>query len=404
MASPQSTTFIYKGINRKGKKVEGEISSTSQALVKAQLNKQGIRPKVVRKKPKPLFSGSGKKIKPIDIASFTRQLATMIKAGVPLVQSFDIVADGADNQSMKELILNIRTDVASGTGFAASLRKQPKYFDDLFCNLVEAGEQAGALEALLDRLATYKEKTEILKAKIKKALTYPIAILLIAAVVTGILLIKVVPQFASTFDSFGADLPDFTLFVLNLSEIMQKYWLLVAGSILGIVVLFKFYYKKSHGLRKSTDKFLLKMPIAGKIIYNSILARYARTLSTTFAAGVPLINALESVAGSTGNIIYEEGVLSIRDDVATGIQLNASMRSSGLFPSMMLQMTAIGEESGALDAMLDKSATYHEDIVDNTVDSLSSLIEPIIMAILGVLVGGLLIAMYLPIFQIGSAV
>jgi type IV pilus assembly protein PilC len=404
MATPRSTIFIYKGINKKGKQVEGEISGTSSALIKAQLSKQGIRPKVVRKKPKPLFGGSGKKIKPMDIATFTRQLATMIKAGVPLVQSFDIVADGADNPTMKELILSIRTDVASGTGFAATLRKHPKHFDDLFCNLVEAGEQSGALETLLDRLATYKEKTEILKAKIKKALTYPIAIVSIASVVTGILLIKVVPQFATSFENFGAELPAFTLFVMGLSDSMQKYWLIVLGIIIASVVLFKHFYKKSYGLRKGTDKLLLKVPIVGNIMYHSILARYARTLATTFAAGVPLIDALESVAGSTGNIIYEEGVLSIRDEVSTGIQLNASMRGSGLFPSMMLQMTAIGEESGALDGMLEKSATYHEDIVDNTVDNLSSLIEPIIMAILGVLVGGLLIAMYLPIFKIGSAI
>ena len=404
MASPQSTVFLYKGTNRKGQKVEGEISSTSQALVKAQLNKQGIRPKVVRKKPKPLFGGGGKKIKPLDIATFTRQLATMIKAGVPLVQSFDIVADGADNPNMKELILAIRTDVASGTSFAATLKKHPKYFDELFCNLIAAGEQSGALETLLDRLAVYKEKTEILKAKIKKALTYPIAIVLISLVVTGILLIKVVPQFESTFSSFGADLPAFTLLVLNLSEFTQEYWWIIIAAIVGFVFLFKRLYNSSPGVRKAMDRYLLKLPIVGTIMYNSILARYARTLATTFAAGVPLINALESVAGSTGNIIYEEGVLSIRDDVATGIQLNASMRGSGLFPSMMLQLTSIGEESGALDEMLEKAATYHEDIVDNTVDNLASLIEPLIMVVLGVLVGGLLIAMYLPIFQIGQAV
>jgi type IV pilus assembly protein PilC len=404
MATPQSTVFIYKGTNRKGQKVEGEISSTSQALVKAQLTKQGIRPKVVRKKPKPMFGSSGKKIQPLDIAVFTRQLATMIKAGVPLVQSFDIVADGADNPTMKELILNIRTDVASGTSFAASLKKQPKYFDDLFCNLVEAGEQSGALESLLDRLAIYKEKTEILKAKIKKALTYPIAIMVISLVVTGILLIKVVPQFESTFSGLGADLPAFTVFVLSLSEFTQEYWWMIIVAIVGSVFLFKRAHKSSYGLRVFTDKFLLKVPVIGGIMYNSILARYARTLATTFAAGVPLINALESVAGSTGNLIYEEAVLSIRDEVSTGIQLNASMRASGLFPSMMLQLTAIGEESGALDAMLDKSATYHEDIVDNTVDGLTALLEPLIMVVLGVLVGGLLIAMYLPIFQLGNAV
>ncbi|MFT7387890.1 MAG: type IV pilus assembly protein PilC [Candidatus Endobugula sp.] len=404
MATPQSTVFLYKGTNRKGQKVEGEISSTSQALVKAQLTKQGIRPKVVRKKPKPLFGSAGKKIKPLDIAFFTRQLATMIKAGVPLVQSFDIVADGTDNPNMREMILSIRTDVAAGTSFASSLRKHPKYFDDLFCGLVETGEQSGALETLLDRLAIYKEKTEILKAKIKKALTYPIAIVVISIAVTLILLIKVVPQFENTFSSFGAELPAFTLIVLNLSEFTQEYWWIIIAAIVGFVFLVKRLHRSSPGFRRSVDRHMLKVPIVGTIVYHSILARYARTLATTFAAGVPLINALESVAGSAGNVIYKEGILFIRDEVATGIQLNASMRSSNLFPSMMLQMTAIGEESGELDGMLDKAAIYHEDIVDNTVDNLSALIEPIIMVILGVLVGGLLIAMYLPIFQIGQVV
>ena len=403
MASPTSTVFIYKGTNRKGKKVEGEISSTSQALVKAQLVKQGIRPRVVRKKPVSLFSSSGKPVKPLDIAFFTRQLATMMKAGVPLVQSFDIVADGSDKPKMKTLILDIRTDVAAGTSFADALRKHPQYFDKLFCNLVESGEQSGALETLLDRLAIYKEKAENLKAKIKKALTYPIAIVVISMVVTGILLIKVVPQFESTFSGLGAELPAFTLFVLHLSELVQAYWLIMLASIIGFVFTFKHLHKRSLKLRKATDKFLLKIPLIGNILYNSILARYARTLATTFSAGVPLIDALDSVAGSTGNIIYEEGVLQIRDEVSTGIQLNTSMRSSNLFPSMMIQMTAIGEESGALDDMLEKSATYHEDLVDNTVDNLSTLIEPLIMSILGVLVGGLLIAMYLPIFMLGSA-
>ena len=404
MATPQTTVFTYKGVDRKGNKVEGEVSGASQALVKAQLIKQGIRTNVVRKKPKPMFGNNGKKIKPLDIAMFTRQMATMMKAGVPLVQSFDIVADGVDNPNMKKLIGDIRNDVSSGTGFAASLRKHPQYFDDLLCNLVEAGEQAGALETLLDRVATYKEKTEQLKSKIKKALTYPIAVVIVAIVVTLVLLIKVVPQFADTFTSFGAELPAFTLFVLNLSTQAQEWWHVIIGSLVGGVFLFRRMYKTSASLRKAVDSFILKAPVAGKITYNSILARYARTLSTTFAAGVPLIDALSSVSGATGNIIYQEGVLRVRDDVSTGIQLNASMRSTGLFPAMMLQMTAIGEESGALDAMLDKSATFHEELVDNTVDNLSSLLEPIIMSVLGILVGGLLIAMYLPIFQIGSAV
>ena len=403
MAAKQATLFTYKGVDRKGNKVEGELTGASQALVKAQLIKQGIRPKIVRKKTKPLFS-SAKKITPLDISNFTRQLATMIKAGVPLVQSFDIVADGSDNSTMKSLIDNIRSDVASGTGFAVSLRKHPEYFDDLFCNLVESGEQSGALEALLDRIAIYKEKTEVLKAKIKKALTYPIAVLVIALVVTIILLVKVVPQFAETFSSFGAELPAFTLFVLNLSNLAQEYWLIILGSIIGSVFVLRNLHKTSPKFRKAVDKNLLRLPVVGSIMYHSILARYARTLSTTFAAGVPLIDALQSVSGAAGNMIYQEAILKIRDDVSTGIQLNASMRSSNLFPGMMLQMTSIGEESGALDAMLDKSAAYHEDHVDNMVDNLTSLLEPLIMSVLGVLVGGLLIAMYLPIFQIGQAV
>jgi len=403
MATPKQVIFVYKGTDRKGKKVQGELSGSTQALVKAQLMKQGIRPKNVRKKPKPLFGGN-KKIKPMDIAIFTRQMATMMKAGVPLVQSFDIVSDGLENPSMKELIQHIRTDVAAGGGFANSLKKHPRYFDSLFCNLVESGEQSGALEALLDRIAIYKEKTEALKAKIKKALTYPIAVIVIAIVVTAILLIKVVPQFAETFSSFGADLPGFTLFVLAISEFVQETWLIILFGLVGGFFLLKELHHRLPKFRNLMDKTLLKTPIIGKIVYSSICARYARTLSTTFAAGVPLIDSLESVAGATGNIVYERAVLDIRDSVSTGIQLNQAMRSTGLFPPMMLQMTAIGEESGALDGMLDKVATFHEDEVDNMVDNLTSLLEPMIMSVLGVLVGGLLIAMYLPIFQIGQVV
>ena len=403
MATLQQSTFIYKGTDRKGKSVQGELSGTTQALVKAQLLKQGIRPKVVRKKPKPLF-GSKKKITPMEIAVFTRQMATMMKAGVPLVQSFDIVSDGVENESMRELVQHIRSDVAAGSGFATALRKHPRYFDSLFCNLVESGEQSGALETLLDRIATYKEKTEALKAKIKKALTYPTAVVVVAILVTAVLLIKVVPQFAETFSSFGADLPAFTLMVLGLSEFVQETWLIILVAIIASIFIIKEIHHRSPGFRATVDKTSLRLPIVGKILYNSIIARYARTLSTTFAAGVPLIDSLESVAGSTGNIIYEKAVLEIRDNVATGIQLNQAMRSTNLFPSMALQMTAIGEESGSLDDMLDKVATYHEGIVDDMVDNLTSLLEPMIMVVLGVLVGGLLIAMYLPIFQLGGVV
>ncbi|WP_086930995.1 type II secretion system F family protein [Agarilytica rhodophyticola] len=399
-----SEVFVYKGIDRKGNKVEGEVSSSSSALAKAQLVKQGIRTTGVKRKPKPLFGGGGKAIKPMDIAVFTRQMATMMKAGVPLVQSFDIVADGSENPNMTNLIKSIKEDVASGGGFANSLRKQPKYFDELFCNLVESGEQSGALETMLDRIALYKEKTEQLKAKIKKALTYPIAVVVVAIVVTAILLIKVVPQFAETFSSFGANLPAFTLFVLHLSDLAQEYWWIVLISLTGFFLAFGKLKEKSFAFRSAVDKVTLKIPVIGDIIYQSICARFARTLSTTFAAGVPLIDALESVAGSTGNIHYEKCTLKIREEVSAGTQLNIAIDHTRMFPSLLIQMTSIGEESGALDEMLDKVATYYEEAVDNLVDSLTSLLEPLIMSVLGVLVGGLLIAMYLPIFQIGQAI
>lgn len=403
MATHAPDIFLYKGVDKKGKKVEGEITGTSPAIVKAQLLKQGIRAQNVRKKPKPLFGGK-KKIKPMDIAIFTRQMATMMKAGVPLVQSFDIVADGVDNPALADLIRSIREDVAAGSGFALSLRKHPKYFDDLFCNLVESGEQSGSLETMLDRIATYKEKTERLKAKIKKAMTYPIAVVVVAIVVTGILLVKVVPQFAETFSSFGADLPAFTLFVLGLSELAQQYWLQAIVILFAVGFIFKSLKQRNKSFAVMLDRLILRVPITGQIVYQSIIARFARTLSTTFAAGVPLIDALESVAGATGNAIYESAVLKVRDEVATGTQLNIALRQTKMFPSMLLQMTTIGEESGSLDEMLDKVANYYEEAVDNLVDSLTSLLEPMIMSVLGILVGGLMVAMYLPIFQLGQVV
>lgn len=405
MASASSTdVFVYKGVDKKGNKVEGQISTNSSAMAKAQLIKQGIRAKSVRKKPKPLFGGGGKPIKPMDIALFTRQMATMMKAGVPLVQSFEIVANGSENKTLGDLIRQIKDDVASGNGFAPSLRKHPKYFDELFCNLVESGEQSGALETMLDRIATYKEKTEQLKAKIKKALTYPIAVVVVALVVSIILLIKVVPTFAETFSSFGAELPAFTQFVLHLSDLAQAYWLYLIGIIIGTLVGFSKAKQKSPAFAAAIDRLSLKLPIVGNIIYQSIMARFGRTLSTTFAAGVPLIDALQSVAGATGNSVYSEAVLKIKDEVSTGTQLNTSLTNSGKFPAILIQMTAIGEESGALDTMLDKVATYYEEAVDNLVDNLTSLLEPLIMSVLGVLVGGMMIAMYLPIFMMGQAV
>ncbi|GAB2878148.1 type II secretion system F family protein [Microbulbifer echini] len=404
MANPTAIPYIYKGVDSKGGKVQGEINGISPALVKAQLRKQGIIANRVQKKPKPLFGGGKKKVKPADIALFTRQMATMMKAGIPLVQSFEIVADGLDNEGVKELIFKIRDDVASGTAFADALRKYPLYFDALFCNLVAAGEQSGALETMLDRIATYKEKTESLKAKIKKAMTYPIAVIIVAIIVTSILLIKVVPQFASTFSSFGADLPAFTRLVVNMSEWMQANWFFTLITIIFCVGGLIESKKRNKKIAGFFDRLILKLPILGKITYNSISARFARTLSTTFAAGVPLIDALKSVAGATGNSLYEEATYKIRDSVSTGIPLNTAMRTSDLYPTMLIQMTAIGEESGALDEMLSKAAEYYEEAVDNMVDNLTTLLEPIIMAVLGILVGGLMIAMYLPIFQLGQVV
>lgn len=399
----KTSVFAWEGTDRKGGKVKGEISGQSPALVKAQLRKQGINPLKVRKKAVSLFS-AGKKIKPMDIALFTRQMATMMKAGVPLLQSFDIIAEGFDNPNMRKLIDEVKQEVAAGNSFASSLRKKPEYFDDLYCNLVDSGEQSGALETLLDRVATYKEKTEELKAKIKKAMTYPIAVIVVAVIVTAILLIKVVPQFESVFEGFGAQLPAFTMIVVNLSRWLQEWWFLVLFAIFISFYSFSQTYKRSEKFRDSLDRALLKAPIVGPILYKAVVARFARTLATTFAAGVPLVDALDSVAGATGNVVFRNAVNRIKTDVSSGSQLNFSMRNTGIFPTMAVQMTAIGEEAGSLDEMLDKTASYYEAEVDNAVDNLTTLMEPLIMSVLGVLVGGLIIAMYLPIFQLGSVV
>jgi type IV pilus assembly protein PilC len=397
------SVFTWEGLDKKGAKQKGEINGHNPALVKAQLRKQGINPTKVRKKAVSIF-GAGKKIKPLDIAFFSRQMATMMKAGVPLLQSFDIISEGSDNPNMRKLVDDIKQEVAAGHSFATALRQKPQYFDDLFCNLVDAGEQAGALESLLDRVATYKEKTEQLKAKIKKAMTYPIAVMIVAFIVTGILLIKVVPQFQAIFTSFGADLPAFTKMVVALSQFVQNSWyFILAGLFVGIFC-FRRAYKTSEKFRDWMDRLLLKIPVIGPLTYKSAVARYARTLATTFAAGVPLVEALDSVAGATGNVVFRNAVNKVKQDVSTGMQLNFSMRSVGVFPMLAVQMTSIGEESGALDSMLDKVATYYEDEVDNMVDSLTSLMEPMIMAVLGVVVGGLVLAMYLPIFQLGNVV
>lgn len=397
------SVYAWEGIDKKGSKINGELNGHNPALVKAQLRKQGINPTKVRKKSVSIF-GAGKRIKPLDIAFFSRQMATMMKAGVPLLQSFDIISEGSENPRMRKLVDDVKQSVASGHSLATSLRQKPEYFDDLYCNLVDAGEQAGALESLLDRVATYKEKTESLKSKIKKAMSYPIAVVVVAFIVTAILLIKVVPQFQSIFEGFGAELPAFTLMVIHLSEFVQEDWYIIVGGMVALFFGFKRAYKTSEKFRDWLDRALLKIPVIGQLLYKSAVARYARTLSTTFSAGVPLVDALDSVAGATGNIIFKNAVNKIKQDVSTGMQLNFSMRATNVFPMLAVQMTAIGEESGALDSMLDKVATYYEDEVDNMVDSLTSLMEPLIMAFLGVIVGGLVIAMYLPIFKLGSVV
>ena len=356
----------------------------------------------MKKQGKSLFS-FGAKITPADIAIFTRQLATMMKAGVPLVQSFEIVAGGVDNVAMKDLIRKISAEVSGGNSFAAAIRAQPReHFDDLFCNLVEAGEQSGALETMLDRLATYKEKTEALKAKIK-AMNYPIAVLVIAGIVTGILLVKVVPQFEVVFSGFGADLPAFTQMVVDASEFMQAWWLIILLMIGGLYALYKQMHKRSQAFRDGQEKLSLRFQSLANSLINRA-ARFTRTLSTTFAAGVPLVEALDSAAGAAGNVVYFDAIMQMKNEVSSGTQLADSMRAADLFPSMVVQMVAIGEESGALDSMLEKSASYYEEMVDTAVDGLTSLIEPFIMAFLGVVVGGMMVAMYLPIFQMGGAI
>jgi type IV pilus assembly protein PilC len=395
--------YAWEGVDRKGTKMAGELSGPNIPMIRAQLRKQGITAGKVRKKSASLF-GRGKKVKPADISLFTRQMATMMRAGVPLLQSFDIIGEGFDNPNMRKLVNEVKLEVAAGNSFASSLRKKPEYFDDLYCNLVDAGEQAGALETLLERVATYKEKTEALRAKIKKAMTYPIAVVVVAIAVSAILLIKVVPQFQTVFASFGAELPAYTQMVIGLSEVVQKWYLVMLGALVAAYYLFKRVHKRSEKFRDWMDRALLKIPVIGPLLYKSSVARYARTLATTFAAGVPLVEALDSVAGATGNSVFRNAVLKIKADVSTGMQLNFAMRTSGIFPSLAIQLTAIGEESGALDGMLDRAATIYEAEVDNMVDSLTSLLEPMIMAVLGVVVGGLVIAMYLPIFQLGNAV
>ena len=395
--------FAWEGTDRRGGRVKGETRASSITTVRADLRRQGVTPTKVKKKAAPLFSGK-KAIRPGDIAIFSRQLATMMSAGVPLVQAFDIVGRGHDNPSMQDLILSLKQDIESGTAMAEALGKQPLYFDDLFCNLVAAGEQAGVLDILLDKIATYKEKTESIKGKIKKALFYPTAVIAVAVIVTVVILMFVIPQFKELFSSFGADLPAFTLLVIAASDILREWWWALFMVLAAVVYGFGYTFKRSRRLREIIDRGILKIPVIGPILHKASIARFARTLATMFAAGVPLVEALESVSGATGNIVYQDAVLKMREEVATGQALQLSMRQRNLFPHMVIQMTAIGEESGALDEMLGKVADFYEEQVDNAVDSLSSLLEPMIMVVIGGLVGSLVVAMYLPIFKLASVV
>ena len=394
--------FTWEGKDKRGNRVKGKSLAPDETVLRGELRRQGIAASRIRKQSAAV--GRGGKVKPEDIAIFSRQLATMLAAGIPLVQAFEIVGNGNDKPAMQKLILDVKADVEGGTSLHESLGKHPLYFDDLFVNLVEAGEQAGALESLLDKVATYKEKTEALKKKVKKALFYPAAVLVVAVIVTVILLVFVIPQFEDLFKGFGADLPAFTQMVINLSKFVQSDGIFIAAVVGGAFWTFFYFQKRSRKMREFLDRLQLKIPIIGPILVKSAIARYARTLSTMFAAGVPLVEALESVAGATGNIVYEDAVMRMRDEVATGQRLQRAMETTGLFPNMVIQMIAVGEESGSLDSMSAKVATFYEAEVDNAVDSMSSLLEPLIMAILGVLVGGLVIAMYLPIFKLGSVV
>jgi type IV pilus assembly protein PilC len=394
--------FSWEGRDKRGSRVKGKSLAPDENALRAELRRQGIAPSRVRKQSQ-AFKGGGKP-KPADIAVFARQLATMLAAGIPMVQSFEIVGNGHEKPSMQKLILDIKADIEGGTSLHESLAKHPLYFDDLFVNLVESGEQAGALETLHDKIATYKEKSEALKKKVKKALFYPAAVLAVAIIVTVVLLLFVIPQFETVFKSFGADLPAFTMMVINLSKFVQADGIFIAAVLGGAAYSFFYFQKRSRKMREFLDRASLKVPVIGPILNKAAIARYARTLSTMFAAGVPLVEALESVAGATGNIVYENAVMKMRDEVATGQRLQRAMEATSLFPNMVVQMIAVGEESGSLDEMSGKVATFYEAEVDNAVDAMSSLLEPMIMVILGVLVGGLVVAMYLPIFKLGAVI
>ncbi|HZF98210.1 MAG TPA: type II secretion system F family protein [Pseudoxanthomonas sp.] len=400
----QLATFVWQGNDKRGIKMKGEQQAKNVNLLRAELRRQGITPTVVKPKPKPLFGQAGKPVSPKDIAFFSRQMATMMKSGVPIVQSLEIIGGGHKNPRMAKMVGSIRTDVEGGSSLHEAVSRHPVQFDELYRNLVRAGESAGVLETVLDTIANYKENLEALKGKIKKALFYPAMTITVAIVVSAILLVFVVPQFEAIFQEFGADLPAFTKLIVGASRFMVAWWWLLLILAAGSIFAFLFFLKRSLSFQHFLDRLILKLPVVGQIMHNSAIARFARTLAVTFKAGVPLVEALDTVAGATGNTVYEKAVLRIRDDVAVGYSVNMAMKQVGLFPHMVIQMTSIGEEAGALDSMLFKVAEYYEQEVNNAVDALASLIEPMIMVVIGILVGGMVIGMYLPIFKLGAVV
>jgi type IV pilus assembly protein PilC len=394
--------FVWEGKDKRGIKMKGETLAKNANLLKAELRRQGINPTIVKPKTKPLFGAAGAKIKPQDIAIFSRQIATMMQSGVPMVQSFEIIAGGQKNPRMKDLLMAVKADIEGGSSLSESLAKHPLYFDDLYVNLVKAGEGAGVLDVVLHTIASYKENIETIKGKIKKALFYPAMVIAVAVIVSAVLLVFVVPSFRNVFASFGADLPAFTLFILACSDFVIAYWWLIIGAAAAAVFAFLAAKKRSRAFNHFLDRMILKVPIIGQIMHNSAIARFARTLAVTFKAGVPLVEALDTVGGATGNIVYEDAVKRIREDVAVGYQVNLAMKQVNLFPNMVVQMVAIGEEAGALDTMLYKVAEFYEQEVNNAVDTLSTLIEPMVMLVIGGLVGSMVIGMYLPIFKLAA--